>query len=457
MTQRGNPNQFLRRIKGSSNWYVSVRVPRLLEKTLGTTHIRKSLGTGDLKRANALKHPVVARIKADLAEIARNHSRGEPIERGLTRAAAEVIREGIEYARANDNEATESEMRHKAVAQAHEIAALYGDAAAHRFIRRATNTEPRLDALADKWLAASDYKEVTKDAHREALRGLLAFLPHDDAGPTDVSRLVASDYIDAGLATRGLAQKTIRRKLNSLSAFWDWLEVKGQAPAGANPWRGHKISAKTHKGTRPPVRVYTDEELVALLRGPSSGRGRPTTKTVRDLSILGLFTGARIEELCTLRGSDVEKRAGAYILRVRDAKTKAGIRPLAIVHAAPRAVIARRVKAATVGKLFPELKPGGIDGKLSHEASKAFGRYRRACGVSDGPNFHSFRRQVATVLERADVPPLRVDRFLGHKTGRLATDVYSAGSSEAQALDTAKRIRHAPEVEAAALAASKAT
>jgi integrase len=119
-------------------------------------------------------------------------------------------------------------------------------------------------------------------------------------------------------------------------------------------------------------------------------------------------------------------------------------------------VIARRAKAANDGPLFPELKPGGTDGKLSHEASKAFGRRRRASGIPDGPDFHSLRRQVATILERAGVVGVPLDRFLGHKTGNLATDVYSEGSDAKQALATAQKVVYSRKVEAAARALSSA-
>src|SRR5258708_4317358 len=115
----------------------------------------------------------------------------------------------------------------------------------------------------------------------------------------------------------------------------------------------------------------------------------------------------------------------------------------------------RRLAAAIGGSLYPELKPGGIEDKLSHEASKAFGRYRRACGVPDGTDFHSFRRQVATVLERAGVPVVRIDRFVGHKVGRLSMDTYSAGSDANQALATARMVRYAKTVETAAIAATR--
>jgi integrase len=456
MPAKSDRTKYLRRI--GEKWYVSVRVPRSLEKALGTDHIRRTLHTGDLAEANRLKLAEVVRIKAELDALRRKQAQGEPIKRGLTLADASAIRADLQRARKEGDEHTEEVLLSHASERAHDIAALHGESSAHRWVRRATRTEATLDTLCERWLKGSDYKGVTQDAHREALRGLLAFLGDDEATPLDVSRVLASDYIDADLAMKGLAQKTMRRKINSLSAFWDWLEVKGLAPPQGNPWRGHKISAKAHKGTRPKRRNYEDAELVALMNGaPAKGKRVSKTRPIaRDLAILGLFSGARIDELCTLRAPHVTRQGGGYVVRVEQSKTQAGERPIAFVHAAPCAILARRLKVAgNGGALFPELKPGGIDDKLSHEASKAFGRYRRACGVPDGPDFHSFRRQVATVLERAGVPTREIDRFIGHKIGRLSMDTYSAGSDAKQALATARKIRYTREIEAAALKAAK--
>ena len=83
-----------------------------------------------------------------------------------------------------------------------------------------------------------------------------------------------------------------------------------------------------------------------------------------------------------------------------------GIRLVGVTHPAPLAVIKRRSAAKTasgnpVGRLFHELSEGGYDDKFSAAVSKAFGRYRRARGVPDGTDNHSFGRTVVTLLEAA--------------------------------------------------------
>ena len=44
-TAKGSTKQYLKRI--GNTWYVNVRVPRTLEKALGTTHIRLAGAVGE--------------------------------------------------------------------------------------------------------------------------------------------------------------------------------------------------------------------------------------------------------------------------------------------------------------------------------------------------------------------------------------------------------------------------
>jgi integrase len=300
---------------------------------------------------------------------------------------------------------------------------------------------------------SSDYKEQTKAANRKALDELLAFIKDPEALPGDVTIKVAVSYIDKDLTKRGASVSTIRGRLSSLGGFWTWMGTRGAVPHGLNPWARHKVSKAQNPTKTPPKRTYSPGELVTLLKGNQNVKSWPTYAYLPDLIVLGLFSGARIEELCARRASEVELSEDRAVVRITDSKTKAGIRFVAFVHPAPMAVLKRRLRGkAPSDLLFPEMNPGGMDDKLSVSASKAFGRYRRACSVPDGTDFHSLRRNVITALEAAKVDQVSIARFVGHKVGTMAADVYSAGGTRENATETAQKLRHSPEVEAAALA-----
>jgi integrase len=420
--RRGNPDQYLQKV--GNTYYARVRVPRTLEKYVGQTHVRRSLKTSSRAEANLRKHAAVSEMKAELAE-ARKAPPGID-GNGLTFADARAMRDQLERLRAEGDYGEVGNIESVAVSQAERLEVLYGFDHAQKWYRKATATGETLTDLHDRWLASSDYKESTKAGHRKALKEVLEYLRNEDARPGDVSLKVAVAFIDHELTKRSLAHTTIRDRLVSLGGFWKWMASRGAVPASMNPWAGHKISRKQHIGTRPGKRAYTDEELLRLLGGNDSVRGWPTYSYLPDLIVLGLFTGAREEELCSLTAGQIEEHRRGYLLNITDAKTKAGIRYVAVAHGAPAAVLKRRLKGRRAeDQMFPELKPGGLDLKLSSSAVKAYGRYRRTCEVPDGTDFHSFRRNVITVLEHARVDQVEIARFVGHKLGTLAGDTYS--------------------------------
>jgi integrase len=70
------------------------------------------------------------------------------------------------------------------------------------------------------------------------------------------------------------------------------------------------------------------------------------------------------------------------------------------VHPKIAAILERRCKSkAGDAPVFPECEPRGKDKRPSKGLSQPFTRYRRAVGVADGADFHSFRRCFATALK----------------------------------------------------------
>lgn len=445
-TKRGNPDQYLQKVGGT--YYARVRVPRTLEKAVGQTHIRRTLETGERSEANRRKHAVVGRIKAELEALRKTPRK--PEERGMTFADAKLWREDAKALEAAGDHRALDDLETAAVDKAEQLERLYGHDKALKWYRAATVTTDTLAELMDKWLGSSDYKESTKSGHRKALGEVLEFIENDTALPSDITHKTALAFIETVLLAKGLAHSTIRDRLASLGGFWTYLASRGAVAKGSNPWSGHRISKKQNLGSRPAKRAYTEAELLALLKGTEETKAWPTYSYLPDLMVLGLFTGAREEELCSRAVADVEMGRGRAVISIKDAKTKAGIRLVAVTHPAPLAVLKRRTKSKE-GMLFPELKPGGYDDKWSFSAVKAFGRYRRACGVPDGTDFHSFRRNVVTVLEAAGVGQVPIARFVGHKVGTMAGDTYSAGGSRDAAVETSRKIHYGKKVAAAAM------
>lgn len=443
MSRSSNPDQYLQKI--NNTYYARVRVPRTLEAVLGQTHIRRSLKTSSRAEANIRKHSVVGSMKAELAELRKNPTDANP---RLSFEAARLLRDQLIGAREREDEIEELAVMDAAEDSAIQVERLFGSERAQKFYRAATTTTDTLSDLMDKWLSVSDYKSSTNAGHRKALAEVLAFIKNDHAVPSDVTRRVAIKYIDDDLTQRGLSHNTMRDRLVSLGGFWKWMAGRDMVPQGVNPWTGHRLSKQAHKGRGEEKRAYTDEEFIRLLQGNDRVKKWPTYPCLRDLVVLGIFTGARIESLCSLTADRVAITGEVAVLDIKDDKTKAGVRYVGITHPEAVKVLSRRLQDLQgTAQVFPELSPGGYDAKLSAAIVKAFGRYRRACDVPDGTDFHSFRRNVITVLEAAGVGQVPIARFVGHKVGTLAADGYSKGGARANAVETSRNLRYSPAVE----------
>jgi integrase len=150
------------------------------------------------------------------------------------------------------------------------------------------------------------------------------------------------------------------------------------------------------------------------------------TATLHDLTRLALVTGARLDELCALKISDVHKREDGWWINVREGKTEAAVREVPI-HDSAAHVLERRHKSSD-GFVFNGLMPGGPDKKRSWNASKAFGRYTRALGLGEQRQvFHALRNTFIEAMEAAEVPEGVTKLIVGHKRTSLTYGHYSRG------------------------------
>ena len=120
-----------------------------------------------------------------------------------------------------------------------------------------------------------------------------------------------------------------------------WMRQRGLV--AYNPWAGHRISRKNNPGRAPTKRAFSPDELVKLLRGNAAVANWPTKAFLPDLMVLGMYTGVRIEEVCSLTGGNVELDSGSAMLDIVDSKTQAGIRKVAVVHPAALGIITWRL------------------------------------------------------------------------------------------------------------------
>ncbi len=402
--------QYLQRL--GQSWYIRVKVPAALRHRVGATHIRRALHTRDLDEANQRKWSTLALVRAYFNAL---HV-GEP--------ALLVLPAG-----------DESAPRHHGRPPFPSSSATCG-------LRPTTG----LDALSKEWSLTSPIKTV-QFQRNQVYTELRRYLG-GDTSPLSLTAAIAAAYVDECLLKSLDSPSTRRRKLSALKAFWEWMTSRCYVPRGQNPWAGFRLGKLDSQRTKPAKRPYTTCELERLFSG------NPTYPALREVMALGLYTGARIDEICSLNRADIRiERDVAYIQIVR-AKTNAGARTLAVSHPIPFGILSRRLRRheGASDQLFHELRGGGYDSKLSWHVGQAFRYHRNGRGLNGVTDFHSLRRTFITRLENLGVDQVQIARYVGHSLPTLAFRVYSGGATEVTQAATGRAIHYAESVESAVAA-----
>jgi integrase len=151
------------------------------------------------------------------------------------------------------------------------------------------------------------------------------------------------------------------------------------------------------------------------------------------LALLGLYSGARLQELAQLNVADIREEHGVTVLDIHakngnKLKSKSAERLIPLHSAVIDAGFMKYVAALPKGgKLFPGLKGrASHGGKVGTNVGESFGRWRKRVGLTrKGLAFHSLRHNVTQALERAGAHDSDIARVLGHRQKGISLRVYS--------------------------------
>ncbi|GBQ05322.1 hypothetical protein AA14362_0363 [Acetobacter cerevisiae DSM 14362] len=320
-----------------------------------------------------------------------------------------------------------------------------------------------LGPLADRWLDAQRRFRLTNgliSRHKRVLgvfgEYLLSVSGAGKGKPDAVFRTYPVQKVDKRSARRfrewleeWKGANTVNSYLSSLRTFWTWLVDAGEAES--NPWSGMsgglKKQAKKEAIVNGRKRPFTEAELLALLKGEPTSRDPRMRMMIHEVFWMGLLTGARQNELCSLTVDRVivPDRAGelwGIEVTEDEGKNDNAVRSIPL-HPLIRPIIERRRAAAIAtgeedAPLFPECPPGGEDNKRGWTFSKHFLRYRKAVlgKAGRGTDFHSTRRCFSTFMEIALAHGATActatvhDHLVGHHSERLAVNTYAAKQFE---------------------------
>lgn len=212
------------------------------------------------------------------------------------------------------------------------------------------------------------------------------------------------------------------KKLQRLRAFLAWAREHEFTSVTAAPLNGIRVKGKEHH-----YEPFTNEELASLFHSKAYQTQDFKEANQFWIPLLGLYTGARVNELAQLHVDDISTHDGIDIIRIDDedykrTKTDASVRVIPIHSALIGAGLLEYVSAIRAEgwqRLFPELS-WTAKSAYGKDPSSDFTAYRRACGVSPDKNrvkvFHSFRTTANSVLRFKGVPKERRERLVGHES-----------------------------------------
>ncbi len=236
-----------------------------------------------------------------------------------------------------------------------------------------------------------------------------------DRSPTAYSKADVVKFKDE-LLNSGKSPTTINKYLQKLSLLFVWLSNHHEGIV--NHFAGLKLQRVKEVNTRSGYTAEERRQFIAWARQQQAYR--------KWIALLGMYAGARANEICQLYADDVQQVDGVWCLNIRDSrpdqklKTANSARLVPIHSSLIAAGFIEFVKGRAGGRLFPEL-PHRQDG-YSHLWGQWFSRHRPV-----DKDFHSLRHTVATLLKDHGVPLQYAAAILGHTNGAISYDRYGGG------------------------------
>lgn len=258
-----------------------------------------------------------------------------------------------------------------------------------------------------KAYAEANLKAKTADQWGRDIQGFINEFPTLEGVTTRTVRL----WLDK-LETKG---KGLGRYLSACRNYWKYMQPYEESIAEVEPFRD-ALSHKRRKKNRADTKDAWTREEVLILWNEATSKGK---QDLADLIAIAAYTGARIEEICSLKVQDVTDDT----IRITDAKTKAGIRAIPI-HSKIEAVLKRLKENSTDGYILSGLTFNKY-GDRSNAIGKRFGNHKRGLGFAKDKSTHSFRHSLITFLDDAGVQLTHIQDIVGHEKAGTTGKVYN--------------------------------
>ncbi|HDS7656571.1 TPA: tyrosine-type recombinase/integrase [Klebsiella variicola] len=275
------------------------------------------------------------------------------------------------------------------------------------------------DRYAEQYKDRRSFSTLAKSA-----RSVEVFLKHLECADIKITKIRRSQV--ALFAMRHIEKKadqTVQNWLTCLGSLYEFARRVHDDIPPDNPFHGHNLEARASIVSYEP---FEPDQMQKLLDAAEP--------EIRNIIMMGLFSGCRLDELASLKKSEIKTVEGVRTFFISKSKTKAGIRHVPI-HSRLSAIVDEYLSHNYGEYLFPQAnKINRADGKKGPFYSQAFTRLRRRVlpTATDRQCFHSLRGMFITCLDRAGVSESRIGSITGHTEQKAKTEAfrtYSQGAS----------------------------
>jgi integrase len=400
-------------------FYAMLNIPPSVQKALGRVRFVQSLKTADRAiaeiRASVLKAQWLAAIER--ARAPKTLDEQAEWWRGVLKAAkTPEEREAVMDAMGQDDTATTVQDDASAAAERAGHNDTTEGQRLDRFAKIVHGELVRLDLHLDEYLATLADRIGAKQISMKR-SNILRFVEDGHPYVADVTRRAVQKWIEqrAVLPGRGGNVLTLRKALADLRGYWEYLQTHEEVPDEHLPFERVSLKAAPRTGKADQRRPFDAADVVKLLDA-AKGKG---WQQVADLIELAMYTGARVEEICSLPVARVK----GDVIEIDDAKTAAGWRQVPI-HSKLKPTIERLVGVSTDGYVLSGLTRDKW-GDRSGAIKQRFLRLRTEMEFDGRYVFHSIRKTVSTLLKRAGVGGNMIDELLGWEKAKVMREHYA--------------------------------
>ncbi len=235
---------------------------------------------------------------------------------------------------------------------------------------------------------------------------------------------------------------TINTKFGIITQCFKWLAARYDESI-KSPVAGFTL--RVGEAARDQRDSFAPDELKVVFRQPvfigcenekrwrKPGKMRLCDSEKFWLPLIGLHTGMRLNEICSLECSDIHKRDEIWFIDItKGLKNSTAKREMAIhsqLIALGLLAFRDRQERRKHTRLFPNLKQNSLTGRFSKDASKWFAKLLVSAGVKRPKlSFHSFRHSFEDFARDAEIEQTVIDALLGHVSPGMSAR-YGSGIS----------------------------